>query len=279
MLKRQGSIKPTKGFTLIELILVIIILGVMSVGIAGFITLTTQTYLNVSKRDELLANARFVVERLNREIRNAVPNSVRVDNNTIMQCIEFIPVVASTTYIDIPVQPEPARDNITVIEFPNSGGIAPYRCDDCGDLVMVYPLSDSEIYDDHTDATGKVFALASFTPTVLDTWEMTISNGDVNFTEDSPTERMYIANEQISYCVFAGQIFRYNNSIGGSQSLPPQSPVLMAENLAPFDENLLPFEILPATLTRNALVKTRLHFTQDNEDYVFENDIHIVNVP
>ena len=90
---------------------------------------------------------------------------------------------------------------------------------------------------------------------------------------------MYIANEQVSNCVFAEQIFRYTNSIGGAQSLPPQSPTLMAEHLAPFDNNLLPFEILPATLTRNAMVKTRLHFTQDNEDYVFENDIHVLSVP
>ncbi len=43
--------KRMNGLTLMELIIVIILLGVMAVGIAGFITLTTQTYLNVSERD------------------------------------------------------------------------------------------------------------------------------------------------------------------------------------------------------------------------------------
>lgn len=50
------------GFTLLELIIVIILLGVMAVGITGFITLSTQTYLNVTERDELLASARFAVK-------------------------------------------------------------------------------------------------------------------------------------------------------------------------------------------------------------------------
>ena len=87
------------GFTLLELIIVIILLGVMAVGITGFITLSTQTYLNVTERDELLASARFAVERLNREVRNALPNSLRVKTNvdTNKQCLEFIPIQASTT--------------------------------------------------------------------------------------------------------------------------------------------------------------------------------------
>ncbi|MBL0689544.1 MAG: prepilin-type N-terminal cleavage/methylation domain-containing protein, partial [Pseudoalteromonas sp.] len=120
-------VNKTKGFTLLELIIVIIILGVMSVGIAGFITLSTQTYLNVSERDELLANARFVTERLNREIRNAVPNSIRINSNSTTECLEFIPIKASTTYMDIPVIPELASKNISIIPFQDSEGNA-YQC-------------------------------------------------------------------------------------------------------------------------------------------------------
>lgn len=77
-----------------------------------------------------------------------------------------------------------------------------------------------------------------------------------------------------------GQINRHAKSIGGSQTLPPDnSPIKMAEYLAPIDVNNLPFIILPATLTRNAIVQVNLHFTRDGEDYVFNNDIHINNIP
>ena len=85
--------KKTNGFTLLELIIVIVLLGVMSVGISGFITLSTQTYLNVSERDKLLSSARFAVERLNREIRNSVPNSIRITPITLLstqQCLSLI---------------------------------------------------------------------------------------------------------------------------------------------------------------------------------------------
>ena len=101
------TLKKASGFTLMELIIVIIIMGVMSVGIAGFIKLSTQTYLNVTERDELLANARFAVERLNREVRNALPNSIRTDNNVTTNCLEFVPIKTSTVYTQIAVAPEP----------------------------------------------------------------------------------------------------------------------------------------------------------------------------
>lgn len=282
LLKQMKSQKRMKssGFTLLELIIVIIILGVIAVGIAGFITLTTQTYLNVTERDELLANARFVIERLNREIRNTVPNSIRVKNNNSMQCIEFVPIEASTTYIDIPVTPEVASSNITVIPFNNKLG-SPYECNSCFDQVMVYPLSADEVYSSFNDSTGKVFNLAEFSSLASNEWTLPIANiNGVLFDDDSPTKRLYIANQQVSYCVLLERIYRFKNGIGGTQKLPPRSrPYLMAEYVAPIDVNALPFTIVPATLTRNAMVHINLHFIRNEEEYVFDNDIHINNTP
>lgn len=267
------------GFTLLELIVVIVILGVMSVGIASFITLSTQTYLNVTERDDALSNARFVLERLNRELRDAVPNSVRINDNGVTQCIEFVPILASTTYLDIPVVPEPASASFTAIPFYDING-NPYVCNGCADQVIVYPVSNSDVYNNHNDSSGKVFNVGNFSSAAINQWTLPIQNGAVTFDEESPTERLYIANQQISYCVSNGQIDRYSNIIGGAQTIPAAgNPVIMAENLAPIDFNQAPFTILPATLTRNAIVQVNLHFTRDGEDYVFNNDIHINNVP
>lgn len=268
----------TSGFTLLELIIVIIILGVMSVGIAGFMTLSTQTYLNVTERNDALGNARFVLERLNRELRDAVPNSIRIDDNGLTQCIEFVPIKASTTYIDIPVVPEAAKASFSVIPF-NDINDAPYVCNGCADQVIVYPVSNSDIYNNHNDSTGKVFNVGNFSSAAVNQWTLPIQNGAVTFDQDSPTQRLYIANQQVSYCVSAGQISRHTNNIGGTQTLTPANSVLMAESLAPIVASNLPFTILPATLTRNAIVQVNLHFTRDGEDYVFNNDIHINNTP
>jgi MSHA biogenesis protein MshO len=70
-----------KGFTLVELVTVIIVLGVVSVGISGFIRTGVQTYSDVIERDQLLGDSRFVVERIHRELRLAIPNSARVTAN------------------------------------------------------------------------------------------------------------------------------------------------------------------------------------------------------
>lgn len=280
--KLKANLKVNKGFTLVELILVIIILGIMSVGIAGFITLTTQTYINVSERDELLANARFVVERLNREIRNALPNSIRIKNDTISQCIEFTPIIASTTYTDIPVAPEPASDALSVIPFQGEDE-NDYQCDGfCLDAVTVYPLFSIDVYSNQFDGAGKVFGVKTVAQTTSDEWTLTLDRtSGVLFDDDSPTQRLYIIRRPVSYCVKDNAIVRYADyGYSVNQSLNPIAPsVLMAEDVATINDTQLPFTIVPATLQRNAMIQTRLHFERDGEDIIFNNDIHVTNVP
>ncbi len=263
-----------------ELIIVIILLGVMAVGIAGFITLTTQTYLNVSERDELVSSARFVVERLNREIRNAVPNSIRTTPaNALGQCIEFVPIEASAVYTDIPVSPEDASNEMDVIPF-----------DIQGSLVTVYPLTSDDIYADQTDNVGKVFQIAGYTPPATgETFAViSLANGNVYFEQDSPTRRAFIFNSPVAYCVISeGGIFnirRYNNySFTAVQKLPPftgGTSSLMAENLL-YNQADLPFIVNDATLQRNAVVEFKFIFTRADavEQFTFENAVHISNIP
>ena len=277
---------PSKGFTLLELVMVMVLLGVMAVGITSFVSLTTQTYVNVSARDELIASARFVVERLNREIRNAVPNSVRVKSGTFagidIQCLEFAPIVASTIYTDIPVAPDPLSDTLTVIEFNGQDG-NDYQCAGfCLDSVAVYPLTPDDIFANQTDATGKVFGLKSVTQTTPAEWTLTLDRASgVSFDADSPTERLYITRSPVSFCVADNRMFRYENyAFTANQLTPPFAPaVTMADNLDNMNTGDLPFTLLPATLQRNAMVQVKLNFLLNDESIVFNNEIHIANVP
>ena len=53
----------------------------------------------------------------------------------------------------------------------------------------------------------------------------------------------------------------------------------MANNIATLDRSNLPFVIQPATLQRNAMIQIKLNFMRGDENIVFNNETHIVNVP
>jgi MSHA biogenesis protein MshO len=283
---QQALINKNNGFTMLELIIVIIILGVMSLGITSFISLSTQTYLNVSERDDLLSSARFAIERLNREIRNAVPNSIRITPITpftTQQCIEFIPIKASTIYTNIPVVPDNKRTNIDVVNFVNSQDDPFSSCSGtCPDYIVVYPLTPSDVYDfDINSGDGKVTQLKPFSGFTGDIWTLPIEpTGGMVFDQHSPTDRLYVFDSTVSYCVSNFQLKRFQgNNFEAFQSLTPVgSESLMAENVT-FDKDNPPFVYSPASLQRNAVVQIKLHFNRDGEEIVFNNDVHIENIP
>lgn len=79
-----------RGFTLVEMIIVIVITGIIAGMVAIFIRAPVQGYVDSARRAELTDIADTAVRRMARDIRTAVPNSVRQSNCT-MPCVEFIP--------------------------------------------------------------------------------------------------------------------------------------------------------------------------------------------
>ena len=79
-----------RGFTLIEMIVTIFIGSIIMLGIAAYLHLGVQGYSDSIARQRLQTQAQFVIEKMSREIRHAVPNSFFIDENE-KNCLEFIP--------------------------------------------------------------------------------------------------------------------------------------------------------------------------------------------
>jgi len=257
-----------KGFTLLEMVTVIILLGVISVGITGFIRFGAQVFVENSERDELISSARFAVERLNRELRAALPNSVRVNTSTGIQCLEFIPSVASTVYIDIPVDPESDANSFQVIKFSGEDNVV-------GLNAVVYPVHADTLYD---GSSNKIYPVTNkATPVgagLTHIREITL-NSSIQFAQDSPTKRVFFTESPVSYCVNNGNLTRHQGYTNDGVPNPFVNGVLMAENLS----SAVPFNVEEATHQRNAVATTTLTFSQNDEQITFNNDVQVINVP
>jgi len=248
--------KNSSGFTLIELITVIIILGVLAAAISSFIKFTTQIYSEATARDQLVSSTRFAIERLNRDVRNALPNSLRLTNSD--RCIEFTPIIESTIYTKIPVAPEDSSNQITVIRFDESFN--------SNWSAIVYPLTPNDVYPATTSNSDKIHPVDSISE-IGNEWVVTLDN-QVLFSEHSPTQRLYFVNENetVEYCL-QGENLRRNG-------------ILMAQDIHNIGLTFVPpFEIEPATLQRNAMVQIHIILEKNNEIVTFNNEIQVLNVP
>ena len=79
------------GFTLIEMIMVMVITGIIGSTLAVFIQAPMQGYLDSARRAGMTDLADTAVRRLSRELHSAVPNSVRMASPSSSSYVEFIP--------------------------------------------------------------------------------------------------------------------------------------------------------------------------------------------
>lgn len=291
---KNNTRKKHRGFTLMELVIVIVLLGVIAVGVSGVIRLASQTFVNASERDEIASNARFVLERLNREIRNALPSSILISNNGRSECIEFMPIVASSHYLNAPISPT-VSNSLTVIPFTNNDG-TDYTCNNCGDSIIVNPLINTDVYANNLRATGQIFLINDI-DTTNDVapnrqWQLNLTN-NVSFDRGSPAAKFYIVNSLVQYCLVASrnQLFRitstpvYDDENDDSPSSGNSARPVMASNVRAFNNNS-PFVFDNPNLTRNGVVKIDLEFYREDTDdpdtqetVVFNHEIHIKNTP
>ena len=275
--------KSTLGFTLVEMVTVILILGILVVGVSSFIIFGTRIFVESSSVDQVLSQSRFAVERMTRELRSALPNSVRLNSDSLTyQCVEFVPIEASTTYLTMPIIPAAAASTGIVILDRNQDENKISE----NQFAWIYPLVDADVYSSARQKRAQIK-----TPPLTLANQVTLTfTAPTRFAEASPRQRIYFGSSPVSYCFEKGasgndlQIVRYAGYNFNTVQPNPATMgtgVLMAQSVANRldNSNDLPLILTPSSLVNNAMVHLQPRFNVNGETFQYRHQVQVINVP
>lgn len=254
-----------RGFTLIELVIVIVLLAIIGTFSFRFIGLGAQVYSDASAREQLVSQSRFALERLSRELRNALPNSIRTRNSGL--CIDYLPIVTSGQYLTLPEASGPT-DSVSVVT----------------PLQRPIPLAAStpRYFAAHVADTSALYADAG--PVVEATLSTAANNfvseflfaTEQGFAERGPAPRFYYVTAPVSWCLQAGELKRMQ---WPDLSTPPTTGTTMATQLTNSSAEPL-FQVEAPTLARSNLVLIDFRFSRTDaaEPLSLLYEVHIPNV-
>ncbi|MCH7348802.1 type II secretion system protein [Aeromonas sp. MR7] len=270
-----------RGFTLIELVMVILLLGIMATFTSQFIGIGTQIYGDASSREQLMSDARFAMERLNRELRDAVPGSERIEDqngNWLDEgaCLRFWPISASSRYLVLNRAMSGSGATLELVMATPASAANPLSQDanavKAGDLMAVFPVPNSGVdsltagceYGRCVARVTEVLAPVSGAQTIRYSSSETLAGL-------SPGSRIYFASQQVRYCVAGNRLTRASAGIAAAL---PATGVLMAESLRTG-------AFYRETLAFNAQGEfgMRLVFERRGESVAFNHKIGVLNVP
>jgi len=273
----------SRGFTLVELIVVMVVLAISGIGVFSYIRIGAEIFVDAVGRDQLASQSRFAVERMARELSRALPASTRTltDDNSF-QCIEWVPVRTSGLYTQIPLPSNPGADMDVVTPF----NIAPPLVgSDFGSRIVVNARTAAQIY---TAAGGRWLELdAGSLSGDADFATLTFDASD-NFSSNSPGQRFYGVDAPVSWCVEVGsqglELRRYQDYGWNSTQVKPAfaagetMAIQLNNSLSTLSQ--LPFNVVNQTPARPAYVQMQLRFARaaGAEPMVFYHEVHIRNV-
>jgi len=272
------------GFTLVELVIVIVLIGILGASVALFIEHPVRAYFDSLRRAQLTDAADTVVRRLARELQQALPNSVRVSSDGTSTYLEFLPVseigryrtAASESLEPSGVNPLDFTDGADN-SFQVLGG--PVTVPDDAKLVVFNLGSGS--FDAYSGSN-----LRSVTTGAGASSTITFTATGTPLPADSPNHRFYLVTTPVTYVCTpgaegTGTLMRYSGY--DIQATQPNdtgaAPLSSATNHLAVDKiNACHFE-LGNTLTTLDQVLIRLQLTANGETETLFAQVHLVNTP
>jgi len=246
-----------RGFTLTELIMVIVILGIVASISVRFIQFSSQGAIDTAERQQMAMAASIMTERMSRELREALPTSLRAREKG--SCIEFIPIRAGGRYAE--------GDRTRPTDFFQTEDQA-FQSRITGQ-VSIYPYVGNPYSPGNPGAVSEQSA-----DWVGDQVEFNGSE-DQAFGANSPRRRFYLVGTPVAYCGESGLLRRYSG-YGIGDNFRSGVGAIAGAGLTD-----VRFSVDRPSLTRNALVTIELELKGDRTDetYSLAQEVQIRNVP
>lgn len=286
-----------QGFTLIELVMVIVLIGALSSVASVFIAGPVGGFVDSNRRAELVDIAETALQRMTREIHDALPNSVRVRNNGTQFGIEYLSTLTGGRYRRLQATGGPSNKlnfNVSSDSFDVLGGLPDFGLVDTAggsgqaaclnntvDCLVIYntgtTASDYNAYDG-----DNIAAITAASNT-----SMTFDNTGVpgwGFPAVSPSNRFFVVDTPVSFVCdnSTGELLMYQDyAITAGQSLTAGSfgvaGTVLADKVSNCGVNTFLYNA--GAGMRYGLVVIRLTISDAGESVSLLQQAHVLNAP
>jgi MSHA biogenesis protein MshO len=280
-----------RGFTLIELVITIAVGSVVVAFMAMFIVMPMNAYTAQTRRAALVDESDSALRFMARDLRSALPNSVRTaTNGGSVTAIELLATADGARYQDNGPVANPALaldftapDAAFATTVPFTQLTLPWSSG-------AYYLS---IYNVGVPGANAYNLANVITPPGT---TITIAAGAApnqnfvtlapafQFSYGSPEKRVYLVSGPVSYLcdTSAGTLTRYSGYL--IQSAEPITAAALtgagaASAMVASNVTLCNFAYTPGTAQRNALATLEIQITQSGESVQLLNEVQVVNAP
>jgi MSHA biogenesis protein MshO len=267
--KRNASLTVDRrsmgGFTLTEAIMVIVITGILASMVAVFIQKPVQGFFDTARRAALVDTADTILRRISRDVREALPNSVRVSGGT---ALEFLHVRSAGRYRE-----QGPGDSLDFTTNDTSFDVlgSPVSVQS-GDSIVVYNLGITGASAYEAPGTSRRIAAAPFGASLSNV----AFTSAAAFVLASPAKRFQVIDTPVSYVCSGTQMLRYSGyAIAPTQPVPPAiAGALIATKVSGCN-----FAYASGVSEREALVTLSLALTDTGETVSLIYQIHVNNAP
>lgn len=258
---RTGVFKASAGFTLVELVIVIVVMAILGGISVSFIKNSLLAYTNSEAYYQLADQADLSLRRMSRDIRNALPNSVWVSSSG--DYVEFVPIKAGGRYQQDTLDFVSAADSFSVQGEPVNV--------DSGDQLVIYNLGiqGADVY------AGDNLRSLTTTGTSLST----LAFSGAAFPLPSPANRFYVVNGASFYVcdVPNRRLLLYSGF--ALPSAHPSSFSGQTPNVVAQDVTACSFTYSEGVMQHSGVVIARLELSRNGGVARLVNLINVVNSP